>query len=169
MSDQETQTGKPIPRPRRRRLLIAGVAVVLLASAGVVVRAAEHRGRDGWGMQGGIPLGMIEHRADRMLNRVDATPDQKAKVHAIIEAAARDLEPLRATMGEARGQFASLLTAPQVDRSAMERLRTDRVASMDQATQRISAAVADIADVLTPEQRLKLKQAIDDRRQNDRK
>lgn len=165
MSDQEIQTGKPAPRPRRRRLLIGGAAVVvLLAGAGVVVKAAEHRGHGGWGMQGGIPLGMIEHRADRMLSRVDATPDQKAKVHAIIEAAARDLEPLRATIGEARGQFASLLAAPQVDRGAMERLRTDRVASMDQATQRISTAVADIAEVLTPEQRLKLKQAVDDRR-----
>ena len=166
MSDQTSQSepATPARRPRHgRRLLLGGAAVLaLLAGALGVAKAVEEHHHGMWGMQGGVPVQMIEHRADRMLNRVAATPDQQAKVHAIIEAAAEDIKPLAASMKGTHEQLATLLTAPQIDRAPVEHLRAERVATMDQVSQRVSKAAEDAAEVLTPEQRVKLKAVMDE-------
>ena len=99
---------------------------------------------------------MVEQRVDRMLHGVDATPDQQTKLHAIIEAAVKDLDPIRKDLAGTRAQMTSLLAVPQVDRAAVEKLRTERVAEMDQASKRVTEALLDAADVLTPDQRKKL-------------
>ena len=161
MSDTPNPT---TPRRRRpgRRLLIGGVAVVaLLAGAAGAARAWEGHHRM-WNMRDGIPVQMIEHRVDRMLQKADATADQQARVNAIIEAAAHDIDPLRAEMVGTHEKALALLEAPQIDRAAIEKLRADRIAQMDQVSQRLSKAVADAAEVLTPEQRAKLGQAVEE-------
>jgi len=158
MSEQSTQPRSP--RRGRRVLLGAAAAVVLLAGAAGVAKAVERHHHGMWSMQDGIPVQMIENRADHLLSKVSATPDQQAKVHAIIEAASKDIEPLRAGMQGTHTQLADLLTAPQIDRAAIEHLRTDRLGAMDQMTQRVSKAVEDAAEVLTPEQRAQLKGVI---------
>ena len=104
----------------------------------------------------GVPVERIERHADHMLKQVSATPEQQAKIHAIIEAAAKDIDPIRKTMTGTRAAMRTLLTAPQIDRTAIETLRAQRIAGMDQVSQRMTKALADAADVLTPDQRQKL-------------
>jgi Spy/CpxP family protein refolding chaperone len=104
---------------------------------------------------------MAEH-LDRMLKHlyveIDATDDQKAKIGPIVQQAARDLAPLREKLGEARREGIALLSAAQVDRAALEKLRADKLATADELSRRFTQALADLADVLTPEQRQRLVQ-----------
>jgi periplasmic protein CpxP/Spy len=154
------QPQSPTPcggRRRKRRTLFAGVAaLVLLAGAAVSAHAWAGRHEGMWGEGGPIRVERIERHVDHLLQKVDATSDQTAKVNAIIEAAAKDIDPLRKEIGDTRKQALSLLSAPQIDRGAIEKLRSDRMAAMDKMSQRMSTAVADAADVLSPEQRQKL-------------
>jgi periplasmic protein CpxP/Spy len=48
------------------------------------------------------------------------------------------------------------LTAPTIDRSAIERLRAEQIGLAETASKRIAQALADAADVLSPEQRRKV-------------
>lgn len=149
------------PPRRNRRWLIAGAAAIaLLAGAGATTAWAE-RGHDnrhggGWSMEHGMSTDRIERRADHMLKKVDATAEQKAKIHAIIEAAAKDIDPIRKSMAGSRAEFRDLLTAPQIDRAAVEALRVKRTAAMDQISQRMTLAMTDAAEVLTQAQRQKI-------------
>ena len=168
MSDPQNTASEPKPdstaagrgrggRRRGRRLLVGGVAVLaLLLGAAGAARAWEGHHHGMWSMRDGIPVTQVEHHIDHMLQKADATPDQVARVNAIVEAAAHDIDPLRAQMSGTRAQAVALLEAPQIDRGAIEHLRAERVATMDQVSQRLAKAVADAAEVLTPEQRAKL-------------
>ena len=50
----------------------------------------------------------------------------------------------------------TLLTQPSVDRAAIEAFRAEQIALADAASKRIAQALADAAEVLTPEQRRKI-------------
>jgi Spy/CpxP family protein refolding chaperone len=91
-----------------------------------------------------------------MAIEIDATADQQAKVAAIAKAAVADLRPLREKAQAARAQAVTLLTAPTIDRSAIERLRAEQIGLAETASKRIVQALADAADVLNPEQRRKV-------------
>jgi Spy/CpxP family protein refolding chaperone len=93
--------------------------------------------------------------------RLDATEDQKKRLADIATAAARDLLPMRARMREARREARQLLAAPTVDREAIEALRASQMANADAASRRLAQAIADAAEVLTPEQRAKLARRLD--------
>ena len=48
------------------------------------------------------------------------------------------------------------MTAPTIDRTAIERLRAEQIALAETASKRIAQALADAAEVLNPEQRKKV-------------
>lgn len=102
----------------------------------------------------------MDDRFERMVKHlaveVDATPEQKDKLSGIAKGAARELAPLREKMRTARTQAVELMAAPQVDRAAIEKLRVEQIALADSTSKRITQALAEAADVLTPEQRGKL-------------
>jgi periplasmic protein CpxP/Spy len=100
--------------------------------------------------------GRIERMVARFGWAVDASSEQKQKLTAIIQRAGEDLRPLRERHLELRRQAAEILAAPTIDRAKLEALRTDVVKLADQASQRITAALAEAAEVLTPEQRANL-------------
>lgn len=173
-----TETSNHVPNgPRalwRRRFWLGGLAAIGLAAAGAgaIVHAQPWDGarQPGFMMNGG-PGGMhgprgdrafppsadrIEERADKILYRVDATPDQKAKIHTIIEQAVKDLEAARPAQRPDPDSMRKLLTAAQIDPAAIEKLRTDRQAAMDQMSRIVTKAFTDAAQVLTPEQRTQL-------------
>ena len=142
---------------RTRKFLLGGAAAItLLAGAAGLTNAFARPHPGGWSMEQGVPVERIERHADHMLKQVSATPEQQAKIHAIIEAAAKDIDPIRKTMTGTRAAMRTLLTAPQIDRTAIESLRAQRIAGMDQVSQRMTKALADAADVLTHDQRQKL-------------
>jgi len=87
---------------------------------------------------------------------VDATDAQKQQLGPIVKAAARDLLPMRDRMRDARLQAVALLSQPSIDRAAIEALRANQLQLAEQASKRFTQALADVADVLTPEQRKQL-------------
>ena len=52
-----------------------------------------------------------------------------------------------------RRALVSELARPQIDRSVLERIRSEEIALADQASQTLLDAIADASDVLTVEQR----------------
>lgn len=145
----------------RRGWRIAGLGA-LLAGA-LAVGACSHGGHRGW--HEGATSGQMdperaarftERMADRVVDTVDGTPEQKAKIQAIAQATMADLLPLRDKTRAARRQSMQLLSAATIDRAAIESLRAEQIALADGASRRIAQALADTAEVLTPEQRTKL-------------
>jgi Spy/CpxP family protein refolding chaperone len=88
-----------------------------------------------------------------MAIEIDATTDQQAKLASIAKAAAGDLRALREKAQAARAQAVTLLTGPTIDRSAIERLRAEQIGLAETASKRIAQALADAAEVLSPQQR----------------
>lgn len=151
----------------RRYALIAA----LIAASGLTGAAASQAfgAGDGFGMWHGrgfmggrmghkLDPAQIEQRLDRRVRHfavdVDATPEQTERLRAVARSALRDLLPLREKAFDgSRERFLSLLTQPTIDRSAIEALRAEKVATLDQVSKRVAQAFADAAEILTPEQR----------------
>jgi periplasmic protein CpxP/Spy len=178
MVDQNNaNSGNTDPAPKRRwfgdgrgALVAALLAVGLLAGvAGNMLPKAFGQGfpwqHRGWGMGAGFMGGpltpaQIDDRIDRMTKHMaielDATADQQAKIAGIAKSAVTDLRAMREKAQAARTQAVTLLTAPTIDRTAIERLRAEQIALADSASKRIAQALADATEVLNPEQRKKV-------------
>ena len=168
-SNGQSKAETPSEDYRRGTFVIALVAVALLAGlTGNLLSKAFGQG-EGWhhiawhdgGMFGGpLSPAQIDDRIDRMTKHmaieIDATADQQAKIAAIAKTAVADLRPLREKAQAARAQAVTLLTAPTIDRSAIERLRAENIGLAETASKRIAQALADAAEVLSPEQRRKV-------------
>jgi Spy/CpxP family protein refolding chaperone len=113
---------------------------------------------------GGLFDGMIEAVVQAHLDRavrhlsieIDATAEQQDKLRAIVRDVVKDLLPVREKIIAARATGRELLTQPTIDRVAIEKFRTDLMATHDAVSRRLVQAVADAAEVLTPEQRRKV-------------
>lgn len=166
-TSQQPNPDRPARCPGRGRGRAAFVIVVVaLAGAlfGALVTTSSSQGL-GQSWHGGMmrgPMGpaFSPERADRMVRHLavelDANADQQAKLQAIVKSAVDDLAPMREKVLAARQQGRALLTAPAVDRAAIEKLRAEQIATADAFSKRAAQALADAADVLTPEQRRKL-------------
>jgi Spy/CpxP family protein refolding chaperone len=97
-------------------------------------------------------------RIDRMIERLlsDGTPEQKAKVRTLANAAAKDLMPLRQQRRDAHRQGMTLLAQPSIDRAALEQVRATEMQLVDQTSRRMTSALADVSEVLTPAQRVRI-------------
>src|SRR3954462_9725138 len=168
----------PAARPRRlRRVLYASALLLTGGVIGAVVAgptlAQRWDGGPPWAHHGLGPHGMggmgermffpgpIERGVERLGWVTDASSEQKSKINAIAQKAADDIFELRAKHLEARKQVIATLTAPAIDRAKLETLRADQMKLAEAATKRITDAVADIGDVLTPAQRADLGQRIE--------
>lgn len=167
--DADKPFSNPQPKNRRRlfRWTFAGVAT--LAAGAFAFRAAHANGMGcgpGFGRHRMMGEAMdpesvakfIDWRVSAVLAKVDATPEQKAKVGEIAKAAARDLLPMREQHRAMRAKATELLMQPTVDRAALEQLRVDTLQRADTLSRRATQAIADAAEVLTPAQREKLAQ-----------
>lgn len=168
-----TETPQPVPQPSvppagssHRRFFRPAAIVTVIVIAGLAIgiglkALAYGHGFGGWhrgGFMGGpIDPARLDEHLDRMLKHlyveVDATDAQKQQLAPIVKAAVRDLLPMRDRMRDARMQAVALLSQPTVDRAALEALRANQLQLAEQASRRVTQALADAADVLTPEQR----------------
>jgi periplasmic protein CpxP/Spy len=175
MSDT-TETSPPPPsgnNPRRRFFWGAAIATVIAGLVAVIgTRAFAHGGGYcGWHRGGFMGASLdpatLDVHLDRALKHlyveIDATDAQKQQLGPIVTTAAQDLLPVRARMHDARRQALALLSQPHVDRAALEALRADQLKLAENASQRLTQALADVADVLTPEQRQQLAERINRR------
>lgn len=100
---------------------------------------------------------------DAALRKVDATPSQRAAVRKIAWQALDELDAdHRASAVELGNRAYDALTAPRVDRAALEATRKDAVGWLDSASAELLPHIADAADVLDPRQRSALAQALID-------
>lgn len=156
----ETPASAPTKRRRRGRTLLLG-ALFLCAAALLTTGALQAFGLGPFrgGTCGHMDPSQVEKKIDRIagwiVEDLDGTPEQEAKLAAIAKAAAKDLAPLHDELVAGRHEVVAILTAEKVDRAALEAHRVRHVQLMEDASERIVAAVADAADVLTPEQRAK--------------
>jgi len=106
----------------------------------------------------------IEAKVERIVKHVaieiDATEEQQTKITALVTAVARDLKPIRAQMREAGQEMHRLLLSDTIDRAAFERIRAERLAEVDRISKNLVDAAADVAEVLTAEQRKVLDERI---------
>jgi protein CpxP len=117
--------------------------------------AGGHEGHGGMGLMGG-PRQMA-----RMLDAVEATPEQRQQIRGILDAARRDLQAQRESGKALRDQARQVFTQPNVDANAAEALRQQMLARHDQSSRRMMQAMLEVSRVLTPEQRQKLGQRMD--------
>ena len=168
MSDQHSPAPEtPTTPPARRRRGWLFVTTIALAAAltGAVASSAisQHRWRGPGFMSEAFDPARVEDHADRAVRHlaieIDATNEQQEKLRAIVKGALKDLLPMREKTLSFRQRGRTLLTQPTIDRAAIEALRTEQIALADAASKRVAQAIADAAEVLTPDQRRK----IDDR------
>jgi protein CpxP len=164
-------------KPTRRGFgyaALIGAAIVGLVGGGLATSAMGHGGggfgprhwgggHGGWGhhrMHGPVSPERAKEHAAHMVERfawhIDATAEQKQKLTVIAQSLATDMQPLHQKMQAARKRGAELLRQPAIDRAAVEAFRAEQIAAADEASKRLAQALADAADILTPEQRGKL-------------
>jgi Spy/CpxP family protein refolding chaperone len=142
---------------------LAGLGALAVVAALAATGPAQAFGGRGWhGFRHGHgPGGMhdperIGEHAALFVRLVEASEEQQASVQAIVTQAARDLEAVAARHRENKQAWLALLNGATVDRATLESLRASELALADQASRRLATALADAAEVLTPEQRAEL-------------
>lgn len=168
-SQNETSKGRPSRRGRGLLygLLGAGglVAVLAVFTARPIMAAIQDgggfhrhwRAGGGWGGHHAMnPEAAKEHlqvASKWALREIDASPAQQEQINKILGGAVDDLFRLREKHQGNREAFAAQLGGATIDRAALEEIRKSEIALADEASQRFVQALADVADVLTPEQR----------------
>jgi periplasmic protein CpxP/Spy len=155
------------------RWVMVGMLVTLLAAIGVSAWAEQMEGGPGMGhrMHGG-GMGMMfgggspEHMGraiDHMLDGLNASDAQRSQIEQIVAQAAADLKAQAAAGRGLRQRGMQIFTAPNVDAAAAEQLRQQMLQQHDQMSRRVTRAMLDVANVLTPEQRAKVGERMRDR------
>jgi Spy/CpxP family protein refolding chaperone len=164
----ETQDSKP---GKRRKFFKRAAIATLIAgvAAAIGLKAYAQEGGCGWHRcgtaSGPLDPAAIDQHLDRALKHlyveIDATEEQKQKLEPIVKQAVKDLLPLRDKARSARKQAVELLTADAIDRNAVEALRAEQIRLAEQASRRLTQALADVADVLTPAQRTQIAERLE--------
>jgi protein CpxP len=98
----------------------------------------------------------MEYTVKRMFSSVKASDEQKTQAGAIVRKASADLRPIEDQLRQARRAAIELLARPSIDRNAIEAQRAQQAALRESISKRTTQALADLAEVLTPEQRASL-------------
>ena len=166
MTQSNSAPSTPHRSGRLRRRWLAGVAFAgAFVAGGVTLPLVAASAQDA--AQGGAMHHMMGHghgdmhamamtHVSKMLDQVGASADQKSRIEAILHAGFAPMAGLHADMAKTHAGLHAILTAPTIDRGALEQLRAAEIARLDEATRTMTKALADAAEVLTPEQRAKL-------------
>lgn len=161
--EQEPQ--RPKCRRRGRGLFLAAIVLAAGLTGAAVTKAVSGPHLFGHGWHGGfmgapMTAARIEERADKMVRHlaveIDATAEQQEKLRGVVKSALGEVLPAREQAWAARIKARELLSQPKIDRAEIERLRTEQIALADRVSKRLSQALLDAAETLTPEQRKKL-------------
>ncbi len=139
--------------------LLGGTAMVTISLAEMSAgRRGWHegtRGRHGSG-HSRLSVDRTEEIAAHILDEIDATGSQREEVLGILKEVSGDLQVLADQHSQNHETFLDQLIATAIDREALEAIRRDEIQLADGASQRIVKALADIAGVLSAEQRAEL-------------
>jgi periplasmic protein CpxP/Spy len=149
------------------RLMLAGL---VLAAAGTVAGVSQAQPMGGPMMgahMGGHMAGPMfggGRMLERLLDGINATPEQRSRIQEIMRGAMTDQQQQRQARRALRDQAMALFTQPTVDARAAEALRQQMLQQHDQASRRWMQAMLDASAVLTPEQRATLAERVKQRR-----
>jgi protein CpxP len=144
--------------PARR---LAGVALAAMLALPIIASAQDAAAPSAPAAaapatKGALGMSMGMNEIDKVLTKADATPDQKAKIKAIMFDAFMSMGAEAPAVKATLSAFGASLTAPHVDRAALESARVSLVSDFDTFSKVMVKAIGDAAEVLTPEQRAKL-------------
>jgi protein CpxP len=170
-TNQRTEAGGT-PLWRRRRFWLAGGGILagLAAVAAVAPRASAYRALVGHGFGGHgrpafgaqilkDPAAAKQHAGmavEWVLRGVNGTDEQKQQAKRITDRVIDQLGPMIEKHREHHEAMVRELAKPTIDREALERLRQEEITLADQASKLAVASIADLGEVLTPEQRADL-------------
>jgi Spy/CpxP family protein refolding chaperone len=160
--NETTNSEEDESKALRRRLvswplLLIGLSLILVLAANTV--SAWGRGGPGHGDVGEIKE-HVAHRVDHMLEKIEASEEQTAAIQTIISETIDELHAMRDTFGSERAEIRSLLTAETIDRKAIEQFRASHLAHAGSMSLIVSQRLADVMEILTPEQRLALEERL---------
>ncbi len=147
----------------RRRLVAWPLSLVALTAALLLITqvAAGFGGR----FHGDFDLDAFKEHAEsvveHVLEDVDATEDQHARIQAIVAEGIDELAVAHGPRKEARGEWSALLTADVIDPDAIESLRAEHLDRADAMSAIASRRISEVLAVLTKEQRLELHARMD--------
>jgi periplasmic protein CpxP/Spy len=128
------------------RLTLSVLAVAVASSLALSAWAMPGHGH------GGHHGGDVALHA-RMLDRINATAEQRAQITRITDAGRADMTAQRDAAKALRAKMQQAMSATVVDANAVEALRQQGMALHDQASKRRTQMMVDISRVLTPQQR----------------
>ena len=115
----------------------------------------------GWGRKRHRFSDMTDAEIEKQITRgvahlaieIDATDEQQKQIIAIVTPAVLEMKGKREEMRATGEEFAALLTAPVINKTAVDALRVEKLAEVDELSQEWINVVTEVAMVLTPEQR----------------
>ncbi len=169
-TNQATDTAAR-PSRRRRWIWVGGgvLASVALLAVFAVPRARAFQALGG-GFRGGHghgfgarlladPAAAKQHAGlaiEFVLRGVNGTAEQRQQARQSTDRLIDQLGPLARQHRQIHEAVMAELAKPKIDRQALEKLRREMVGLADQASKAVVSAVADLGNVLTPEQRTQL-------------
>ncbi len=154
--DIVTQEKSKTRRAGFRRFMLFGGLPLLAAGIFFVPRALAFGPWHGHGHHARSPEDVKEHmvrRADFILDKLDASDQQREKVEAIIDKAAPEFFKLKQAGSQVRKQIQQSLAAPTLDKVQLEKARGELDSLADRATDLGMDTLVAVAEVLTPQQR----------------
>jgi periplasmic protein CpxP/Spy len=150
----------------RTAAIAALVGGLLAAGPSFAQERPVHRGGPHHGARPMDPearVDRMEYMVKRMFSSVKASDEQKTQAGAIVRKAAADVRPLEQKLREAHRAAFDLLSRPTIDRGAIEAQRTQQASLREAVSKRRTQALADLAEVLTPDQRAALAKRMSER------
>lgn len=126
------------------------------------IHPAHFRGRHGFGSGGPNPFAdMTDEEREKLIARgvahaaieLDATDDQRDEMTALVTALAGKMQDVPEGFRDAGERMRVLLLADEIDAGALEAIRVERLAEVDRISREAMATLAEVAGLLTPEQR----------------
>jgi Spy/CpxP family protein refolding chaperone len=140
-------------RRRLRWIFLAGPALVLGGMWMARAQAGGHGPCGGWDDDGDDRMAFARKRIERVLDHVDATPDQKARTRKVLEAVHPEMKKLHKEKHAMREALHRALGANPYDPAAIEKVRAESVQLVDRGTKLLARTVNEMSAILTPDQR----------------
>ncbi len=169
LASSHSSSHKPLPVFRGPWRWLLGTAVLALLAVAAQTAFAAPGDMQG-GMHGRMHSDhmhgdhMQGRHLQRMLDSVNATPEQRSQIKQLADAAQADMASQRTTQRKLQADQQALFAQPTVDARAAETLRQQMQAQHEVASKRMLQLKLDISRVLSPQQRQQLAERMQKRR-----
>jgi hypothetical protein len=141
---------------RHRFFVVPAIAVALAVGAAAAGCGGHHR-HDGDPEKA---QRRAQRHAERLLDSVEATPEQKSRAQAQVEKVVTRAFAFKARQKQVHADLLDLWTAPKLNQKKLDRLTQRESEEMKEMIQSISESFAELHDTLDVEQRTKIAERI---------